>query len=287
MQKLFLVSLNDRVRSIKPGIIAMLTTIKQESKGNLFADLKLISNYVLPKLNTLAAIEQQLSELNQDYTKVKTEKQSLDDELKKKIGEITGLTEKINEKVKEIAQVKADLETKNNALDELKLELKGITDELNSVKLEKQKLLNDRIILIDRINTQISKLGNNNLHTINNILEIPQLLVDIVKHLKETNSNDEKIFKLINLICSEFFNKFTDITLNKEITKLEDIDQMLQQINNEILIKVDLIESMLIKYSDLFSSNLLFEEKISKLDDLLENYNLLNNFKNDVQSLLS
>lgn len=286
MQKLFIVSLNDRVRAIKPGIISMLSTIKLSSKGNLFADLKLITNYVLPKLNTLAAIEQQLSELNQNYDKVRSEKQALDVELRTKIGEITGLTNQINEKLREISNVRTELANKNTELDSLKLDLRQVTNELNVVKAEKEKLLDDRIKLISKINEQIAKFNNLNIHEITDMSEIPKLLLDIVKHLKETNESDEKLFALINMICTNFFSNFMNLNLNHEIKSLDDIDQMLQQINDELLVKINAIEHVLTKYSDLFSNNLLFEERLSKLDEFLENYNLLMNFKNDVQALL-
>lgn len=286
MQKLFILSLNDRVRTIKPGIISMLSTIKLPSKGNLFADLKLITDYVLPKLNTLAAIEQQLSELNQNYDKVRSEKQALDDELRTRIGEITGLTDQINEKLREINKVKAELMSKNTELDNLKLDFRQVTDELNMVKAEKEKLLDDRNKLISKINEQIVKFNNVDIHEVTDISEIPKLLLDIVKHLKQTNESDEKLFALINIICNDFFSNFTNLSLNHEIKSLDDIDHMLQQINDELLVKINSIEHVLNKYSDLFSNNLLFEERLSKLDEFLESYNLLINFKNDVQSLL-
>lgn len=286
MQKLFIVSLNDRVRAIKPGIISMLSTIKLSSKGNLFADLKLITDYVLPKLNTLAAIEQQLNELNQNYDKVRSEKQALDDELKAKIGEITGLTDQINERLREINKVRNELVNKNTELDNLKLDLRQVTNELNIVKAEKEKLLDDRIKLISKINEQIAKFNNLNIHEITDMSEIPKLLLDVVKHLRETNESDEKLFTLINMICNNFFSNFMNLNLNHEIKSLNDIDQMLQQINDELLVKINAIEHVLTKYSDLFSNNLLFEERLSKLDEFLENYNLLINFKSDVQALL-
>lgn len=286
MQKLFILSLNDRVRTIKPGIMSMLSTIKLSSKGNLFADLKLITDYVLPKLNTLAAIEQQLSELNQNYDKVRSEKQVLDDELKAKIGEITGLTDQINEKLREINKVKAELVNKNTELDNLKLDLEQVTSELTIIKIEKEKLLDDRNKLISKINEQIARFNNLNIHEITDISEIPKLLLDIVKHLKETNESDEKLFTLINIICNDFFANFTNLNLNHEIKSLDDLDQMLKQINDELLVKINAIEHVLTKYSDLFSNNLLFEERLSKLDEFLEDYNLLINFKNDVQALL-
>lgn len=286
MQKLFILSLNDRVRTIKPRIISMLDTIKLSSKGNLFADLKLITDYVLPKLNTLAAIELQLSELNRNYDKVKIEKQALDDELRIKIGEITGLTDQINEKLREIDKVKSELMNRNTELDSLKLDLKQVTDELNVVKAEKEKLLDDRNKLILKINEQIAKFNNVDIHEVTDISEIPKLLLDIVKHLKQTNESDKKLFSLINIICNDFFSNFTNLHLNYEIKSLDDIDHMLQQINDELLVKINAIEHVLTKYSDLFSNNLLFEERLSKLDEFLENYNLLVNFKNDVQALL-
>lgn len=285
MEGLFIYSLNAKIQEIKPGMLSMLKTIKVQSSGNLFGDLTLLKNYVLPKLNTLAAIEQQLSELTTNYKTLQTDKNKLDEELKNKIGEITGLTSKIAELNNDIEIIKENLKNKDLLLNELKDTLKSKEMEFKELELRFNELSKERRNLITSLTTLVKKYNPNTI--INESTDFVALLEEIIKHLKNSESFEKEMIEFIRNIINTFNYLLPDLRFNKEIDSLNQANETLNELIKLLTDKIGNIEYLFTKYSDLFANNLLFESKLANLDSILEEHVLYKQFLIDIKTLIS